>query len=133
VTTNAHTVVIDWGDGSADSTLSLGAGVTGFNGTHTYLDEGANAGQDTVTATVNDGSTSASGTAAITVNNVAPSNVNGSLSSTIIDEGSTVTATGTFTDPGTQDLHTAVVDWGDGSTATTLSLAAGVSTFSATH
>ena len=34
----------------------------------------------------------------------------------------------TFTDPGSLDTHTVTIDWGDGSTPTTLSLAAGVTT-----
>src|SRR5262249_42513071 len=35
---DAHTVVIDWGDGTAPTTLALAAGVTGFTGvTHQYL------------------------------------------------------------------------------------------------
>ena len=31
---------------------------------------------------------------------------------------------GSFTDPGTQDTHTVMIAWGDGSTNTTLNLAA---------
>src|SRR5207245_949058 len=37
------------------------------------------------------------------------------------------------TDPGTQDTHTVVIAWGPGEGSTTLNLAAGVLTFSASH
>src|SRR5262249_15353019 len=46
--------------------------------------------------------------------------------------GST-TLTGTFTDPGTLDTHTVVINWGPGEGTTTLTLAAGVFTFTASH
>src|SRR5437763_5726198 len=39
---------------------------------------------------------------------------------------------GSFADPGTRDTHTAVISWGDG-TSSTVNIAAGVLTFSATH
>ena len=38
---------------------------------------------------------------------------------------------GSFADPGTLDAHTVVISWGDGTSDTTLNLAAGVLTFSA--
>jgi hypothetical protein len=133
-TQDLHTVVLDWGDGSAPDTLALDAGVTAFSGTHTYLDEAPGGAQDTLTATVtDDGGASASGTTTVTVTNVTPSDVSVSLNTASAPEGSVVTASGTFTDPGTQDLHTVVLDWGDSSSPTTLSLAAGVTNFSATH
>jgi hypothetical protein len=34
-----HTVVIDWGDGSATTTLQLAAGVSSFSSVHQYLDD----------------------------------------------------------------------------------------------
>ncbi len=67
------------------------------------------------------------------VNNVAPANVSVSVSPGTINENDSVTLSGSFTDPGTLDTHTVVIDWGDGSPPTQLSLAAGVLTFSATH
>src|SRR5262249_47309910 len=54
-----------------------------------------------------------------------------SLSANPIDENDTTTLSGSFDDPAPQDTHTVVIDWGDGSTPTTLSLGAGVLSFSA--
>jgi len=39
------------------------------------------------------------------------------------------TLSGGFADPGPLDAHTVTVDWGDGTSATTLNLAAGTLTF----
>jgi hypothetical protein len=50
----------------------------------------------------------------------------------VIDEDGSTTLTGGFTDPGVLDTHTVVIDWGDGSPNTTLSLAAGVTAIPAT-
>jgi PKD repeat protein len=50
-----------------------------------------------------------------------------------INENDTATATGTFSDPDALDAHTVVITWGDGEGSTTLTLAAGVLTFDATH
>lgn len=62
----------------------------------------------------------------ITVNNVAPTvNAVGDT----IDEGEVATVSATITDPGTQDTHTATIDWGDGTNSagvTPAQLAAGV-------
>ena len=46
-----------------------------------------------------------------------------------INEGESVTMAGSFIDPGVLDTHTVLIDWGDGSTPTTLNLARGVLTF----
>jgi hypothetical protein len=50
-----------------------------------------------------------------------------------INENDSITLNGSFSDPGTQDSHTVTITWGDSSTATTLTLAAGVTTFTASH
>ena len=75
-------------------------------------------GNFTVTLEVNDGLLSASTTAAVTVYNVAPTVSIDSVSPTLVAVGTPVTANGSFTDPGTNDTHTAVWDWGDGTTST---------------
>src|SRR2546421_2514331 len=54
----------------------------------------------------------------VTVNNVAPNNVNLSLSADTIDENQSTTLSGTFTDPGTLDTHVVTIDWADGSAPT---------------
>src|SRR5205085_2154530 len=50
-----------------------------------------------------------------------------------VNENDTATLTGSFTDPGTRDTHTVVIHWGPGEGTTTLNLAAGVLTFSASR
>ena len=50
-----------------------------------------------------------------------------------IDENGTATLNGSFTDPDAGDTHTVVINWGPGEGTTTLNLAAGVTTFSASH
>ena len=50
-------------------------------------------------------------------------------------EGALVNLTATFQDPGISDTHTAVIDWGDGTGPTAVSVAetAGAGTLSAHH
>jgi hypothetical protein len=50
-----------------------------------------------------------------------------------INEGGQITVNGQFTDPLAGQAHTAVIAWGDGSAGTTLTLPAGVFSFSANH
>src|SRR5205807_1962625 len=91
-TLDSHTVVIGWGDGSASTTLSLGAGVLTFNVTHQYLDNPAGQPHGTFPATVvvkdKDGATG-TGNTAVVVNNVAP--VVGALNAPAVDENGTTT------------------------------------------
>src|SRR5206468_623453 len=131
-TQDTHTVVIDWGDGSAAQTLNLAAGVLSFSGvSHQYLDNRPGDAPYAVTALVTDNDGSAgSGSAAVAVANVAPADLALSLSAGSIAARVPYTTLFRSTDPGTQDTHTVVIDWGDGSAAQTLNLAAGVLTFS---
>jgi hypothetical protein len=55
------------------------------------------------------------------------------LSVSPIHENDIATLNGTFSDPDALDTHTVIVTWGPGEGSTTLNLAAGVLTFSATH
>src|SRR5262249_4131321 len=85
-----------------------------------------------VSLTVTDGS-NATGSDAKTVNvtNVAPAVTSVVLSATTIDENGSVTLSGTFTDPSSDDTHSVTIDWGDG--ASTALLAKGSRAFSLTH
>jgi hypothetical protein len=106
---------VDYGDGSGPQALVLNADKT-FALDHVYADNGVYV--VTIQVTDDDGGV---GTATQTVNvsNVAPT-VN--LAPTaILNEGSTFTGTGSFTDPGA-DTWTATVDYGDGSGLQTLAL-----------
>src|SRR5262249_26301558 len=131
---DTHTVVIHWGDGSADTTLSLAAGVLTFNASHQCLDNQPGDAPYAISATVTDkdNTGTASGTGG-TDHTVAPSNVTLSANPATSDENDTTTLSGSFADPGTLDTHTVVINWGDGSADTTLSLSAGVLSFSAAH
>jgi hypothetical protein len=71
----------------------------------------------TVSVTDNQGATG-TGTATVTVNNVAPTPGAITISPNPVQINTSVTATGTFTDPGVLDTHTATAQWGDGSSDT---------------
>ncbi len=135
-TLDTHTVVIHWGDGSADSTLNLAAHVLTFSATHQYLDNPASpATTFAISATVTDkDGASGLGSTTVAVANVAPSHLALSVLPSVINENGTTTLSGSFTDPGTLDKHTVTIEWGDGSVNTadiqTFNLAAGVLTFS---
>ena len=116
---DAHSVLIDWGDGEAPSaatvTQEVGGGV--YTARHQYRDDraaGASSGVYTISVTVTDdeqGAASLSRT--VTVDNVAPQLQN-VVVTPAIDEDGTVTLTGEIIDPGTLDTFTLDVDWGDG-------------------
>jgi hypothetical protein len=131
---DTFTMAVDWGDPRSPNdqqNITFPASATGqqpFTLTHQYLDNPQTGSQYTVALNITDkdGGTSQTNTA-VTVNNVAPSNVSIAFSPSTIDGYGTGTLNGSFTDPGSLDTHTVVVDWGDGSAPTTLPpLAAGV-------
>ena len=74
----------------------------------------------TVAVQVSDGELTDSATSTITVQNVAPTITAVSTSAGDVGDavpGQTVSLLAAYTDPGTLDTHTAVIDWGDGSTS----------------
>jgi len=120
---------INWGDLLFD----VFAGVpTGLVKTHTYAD-GPNNYTIMVDLIDEDGTFTGASSKAVAANNVAPANVNATATPGTINENDSTTLSGSFTDPGTLDTHTVVIAWGDGSTDTTLNLAANVLTFSTSH
>jgi PKD repeat protein len=106
---DAHTATIDWGDGTAPEPGIVSPDKT-VSGDHVYADDGSY----TVTVTVTDDSdASGSDTLTVTVQNVAPAVDAGP--DQWVDEGMVVSLSpATFNDLGTLDLHTATIDWGDG-------------------
>lgn len=131
---STHTVVISWGPGQSNTTLMLAAGVNNFSSSHLYPDNQPGNAPFAIAATVTDSSGESGGSStSVTVNNVAPSNIEVSLTPSSINEGDTVSLNGSFTDPGVLDTNTVVINWGEGEDSTTLNLPAGVLTFSASH
>jgi hypothetical protein len=140
---DTHSVLIDWGgsEGTSAATVTQGTGGGSFTATHQYKDDDPTASLAdlyTITATVtDDDGGSVSQTIDVAVNNVDP--VIASLTlPTFADkglEGSPIALSGLFTDIGTLDTHSAVVNWGDGSAPQSLSLtqAAGGGSISGVH
>jgi hypothetical protein len=127
-TTDAHTVVVQWGDG-LQSLLALAAGALSFDATHTY----ANYGTYPINVSVADGAASTSGSLSYIVfrRNHAPADL--VLSTTGAVEGGSGTLALSFTDPDPLDWHRVSVDWGDGSPVTDQILDAGVLSVTASH
>ena len=118
----AHTVTIQWGDGSTDSVLNLAQGVFSFSADHTYADNGAY----TVSVTVEEDATSTqiSDSATANVANVPPTLT--VLGNQTVNENSLLSLVdlGTITDPGFDfgtgtETFTYFIDWGDATTADT--------------
>jgi hypothetical protein len=130
---DSHTVVIDWGDGSAPTTLALGPGVGTFRATHQYLDNSPAGGHAILVTVTDDGGASAASSTAVTVANAAPVVSGLDLGAGVVNENETITLHGALTDPGSDDAHTVVINWGDGSPETTHLLAPLELTFSVTH
>jgi len=136
-TLDIHTVNITWGDGSFDS-FTLPTGDRGFSVGHTFVDDGSSPGNGTssdvhsVSVGLNDDDTGfVTGSADVTVSNVAPEITDVTLTSPV-NEGGTVTLAGSFTDPGILDVHTLDIDWGEGAVQTEI-IPLGDRSFSFTH
>ena len=136
--TEEHDVTIQWGDGTTSS-LFIAPGQTEFTASHLYSSRGAasvlGAGVDLyqVRVSISDPSSAADSTPVglltAEVRNVLPSNLVTNFSASSIQVGQTLTLTsGSFSDPGLQDLHRVRVDWGDGSESI-VNLGPGVMTF----
>jgi uncharacterized delta-60 repeat protein len=84
------------------------------------------------TVTDDDGGVgSASGT--IQVSNAAPALWGLRFSNASINEGESLTLSGNFADPGSEDSFTLTIDWNDGSSPQVLALAPGATTFAVPH
>jgi hypothetical protein len=101
------------------------------NGTHAFAVTLITPGMQSIT--VNDPVFGASGSQSGIVVALPPAIISVSRSTTVLAVGGTLIIGANFTDAATTMTHQAVISWGDNSTNTTLSLAAGVLTFSANH
>jgi hypothetical protein len=122
-TGDSHTVEINWGDGSAVTTVPLSAGVVAIPSTsHTYLDDhptGTTSDSFTITVKVTDDGQSGSplvndpkfttGNTGVTVNNVNPSKTTSSF--TFDPYTGVANASVSFSDPGRLDTVSAAFDW----------------------
>jgi Ca2+-binding RTX toxin-like protein len=126
---------IDWGDGSADSVVDLPIGSYAFAAPHDYTTDPQSRSY-TIGVTLTD----PYGESAYAETNVVIGNPNPAfaqpglaLSSSSIVEGNSVNVSGTIVDPAGSDSNTVTLEWGDGSTPTTIVLAVGQHTFSTSH
>ena len=110
---SSWTATVDYGDSSGSQSLPLSG--TSFSLSHVYKDNGTYT--VTVNVTDNQGATG-TGSATITVNNVAPSVGAITAPSSPVLVNTAITASANFTDPGVLDTHTASWNWGDGNTTT---------------
>ncbi|UGV41962.1 PKD domain-containing protein [Methanococcoides orientis] len=119
-------VVIDWGDGTNAETFSYPAETTAFSETHQYLDDDPSSTQSdeyTVTVTVSDddGGVDTASTI-VRVNNVAPERISLSFPFEPISVNEPLTISSDYTDVGTLDTHTVTIDWGEGDSASDVSV-----------
>ena len=129
---DTHTAVIDWGDGTGPTAVSVtetaGAGTLSAN--HVYADDGTYSVSVIVT---DDEGASGSDTVSITVGNLPPL-VSAGADRTV-SEGQTFSIAANFSDPGIADTHTAIFNWGDGTSLQTAHIneASGAGAASASH
>jgi hypothetical protein len=98
------------------------------NGTLTFTPSAGPNGTAVVTVKIHDNGgtldggvdTSAPQTFNVTVSNVAPSILTLTLPIAPVAVGTTVNLAATFSDPGTADVHTALIDWEDGTSSGTV-------------
>ena len=83
--------------------------------------------------TVNDGIASDSDNTLVSVLNIIPSVGEISIDQPIVPVGTAINASASFTDPGTLDTHTAVWDWGDGTSVGTVTQGAGSGSVNDSH
>lgn len=133
----AFVLHVDWGDGTPIQNVSILFTVANqaFSVTHQYLDDNPSGTlQDdypvSVTVTDDNGGMSPTANVAATVQNANPTIFVLNFS-TAVNEGGTLTFTGTYTDPGTADTHQIRVDWNDGTPIETFNVSGGV--FAVSH
>jgi Ca2+-binding RTX toxin-like protein len=126
-TKDTFTLAVNWGDPLSPKnveTYTFGAGTKEFTLTHQYLDDnpsGTAWDQYTISLTITDDDTgSSSGSTTVRVNNLAPVITCLTTSADEVGdakEGEKVWISASFKDVGKLDTHTAVIDWGDGTTS----------------
>ncbi|HYR83883.1 MAG TPA: PKD domain-containing protein [Terriglobia bacterium] len=111
-----HTLTVDWGDGSAVSTVSLNAGFFTFSVNHPYVQNNPPTGPYLIKVTVGDSyGKSGTGNTPAPVTNVPPVISGGTWPTAPVAIGAPVTVKANFTDAGIKDTHTCTFSWGDSS------------------
>lgn len=133
---DTHRVVIDWGDGTPNSTNNLSSGFYNFSSAHQYLDDKPSSTafdyySIKITVSDNNGGTTFTNVS-LRVNNLAPVLSNLAITSPIL-QNQTATLTGNLSDVGTRDTFTLTVNWGDGAPLLTTNYPAGTTAFGLTH
>jgi hypothetical protein len=109
-TLDPHTATIDWGDGSAPTTVTIAAGGYAFTAPHAYAHDVPNRVPITVTISDGDGGTALASTF-LTVRNLAPGpGADLHFTPAAINENDPVTLSGSVVDPGTLDTHVLTID-----------------------
>ena len=133
---DAHQVVINWGDGTPNTTQNLNAGTFTFGAMHQYRDEdpsGTPSDFYNIIVTITDSDLGlGQGSTFIIVTNKAPVLSGVSITTPIIVSNN-ATLSGQIFDIGTPDTFTLTVNWGDGTTPQQFSYPAGTTQFSETH
>lgn len=135
---DTHSATVDWGDGTPPEPLAIDAepGSGTFGASHQYVDDdpsGTAADVYMVVVTVvDDDAGVGEDSSGVVVSNVAPT-VSSLEVTPAIEENGTVLLSGSFSDPGSLDTFTVVIDWGPGEGSDTLALGAGAATFSGFH
>src|SRR2546427_6717180 len=114
----SHTVTVDWGDGTAGTTVSVSATSSNFAVSHKYKDNPTGTPSFTITARVFDTFNAVGdGTTSVTVNNVPPLITTVTGPTTTVSTGANATVKVNFTDVGVLDTHTCAYAWSDGQTS----------------
>lgn len=116
---DTHTAMVDWGDGSGVQPITVvpNSGGGTINGSHTYVDDG---NYTLMVRVIDNQGGGDEQTIQVNVKNIPPTLIVASNQTALEDAplnltGSGPSSLGLFVDPGILDVHTATVNWGDGS------------------
>ncbi len=133
-TLDTHTLIVDWGDGSPLEAIDVIPLSRSFDAMHVYPDDNS-ADRYTITIVIADGDNGQSqpNTVSVQVNNVAPRVEFLEMSDNELDEGNSITLGGEIFDPGTLDILTVEINWGDGASLELVEVDPITRAFSAVH